>query len=126
MGQGFLIDTNVIIDVLDNALPQNGKAFIAILPPVISEVTRMELLGWLNATPAQLAPVQTFVIKATLLPINEPVIVKAIEIKQTKKIKLGDAIIAATALVHNLTLITRNINDFKNITGLNVIDPHAV
>lgn len=116
----------LLLDVLDNALPQNGKVFIAALPLVISEVARMELLGWQNATPAQLAPVQAFVSRAILLPINESVILKVIEIRQTKKIKLGDAIIAATALVHNLKLITRNTNDFKNITGLTVIDPHEV
>jgi toxin FitB len=48
---------------------------------------------------------------------------KAIEIRQNKKIELGDAIIAATAFVHNLELHTRNIDDFKNIAGLVVIDP---
>jgi predicted nucleic acid-binding protein len=41
-----------------------------------------------------------------------------------KKLKLGDAIIAATALEHNLALITRNIADFRNIAGLRVLDPH--
>ena len=126
MGQGFLMDTNVIIDVLDNTLPPNGLAFVANLPPVISEVTRMEILGWPNATPAQLAPVQAFINRTTLLPINELVILKVIEVRQTKKIKLGDAIIAATALVHNLGLITRNTSDFTNINGLTVIDPHGL
>lgn len=126
MGQGFLMDTNVIIDVLDNALPANGIAFIATLPPIVSEVTRMELLGWPKATTAQLAPVATFVSNANLLPINELVILKVIEIRQAKRIKLGDAIIAASALVHNLDLITRNTSDFNNITGLRVIDPHSL
>ena len=123
MRQGYLMDTNVIIDVLDNALPANSLAFVATLPPVISEVKRMELLGWPNATPLQLAPVEAFICSAVLLPVNEPVILKVIEIRQTKKIKLGDAIIAATALAHNLDLITRNTTDFTSITGLTVIDP---
>ena len=39
-------------------------------------------------------------------------------------LKLGDAIIAATALVHNLILISRNTADFINIEGLDIIDPH--
>ena len=126
MGQGFLIDTNVVIDVLNNLLPPNGKAFVAALPPVISEVTRMELLGWPNATPAQLAPVQAFMQKATLLPINEAVILQTIAIRQSKKIKLGDAIITATAFVYGYTIVTRNVADFKNITGLVVVDPHEL
>lgn len=126
MGQGFIIDTNVVIDVLDNALPSNGMAFVATLPPLISEATRMELLGWTNATPDQLAPVQRFISKATLLPISEQVILKVIEIRQAHKIKLGDAIIAATALVYDFTLLTRNNSDFKDIDGLTCIDPHAL
>ena len=126
MGQGFLIDTNVVINVLDNQLPPKGRAFVAALPPVISEVTRMELLGWHNATPAQLSPVEAFMRKAVLLPINEAVILQTIAIRQSKKIKLGDAIIAATALVNDYTVVTRNVSDFTNIPGLTVIDPHSL
>lgn len=36
---------------------------------------------------------------------------------------LGNSIIAATALEHNLLLITRNVGDFRWITGLQAIDP---
>jgi predicted nucleic acid-binding protein len=36
---------------------------------------------------------------------------------------LGDAIIAATALVHGLTLVTRNVDDFKHIAGLELENP---
>jgi len=126
MGKGFLIDTNVIIDALNNALPQKAMAFIMALPPVISDITRMELLGWTGATPAQLAPVEAFTSKATLLPISETVILKVIDIRKVKKIKLGDAIIAATALVNSVTLISRNTSDFTNIAGLTVIDPYTI
>ena len=36
---------------------------------------------------------------------------------------LGDAIIAATALVHGLKLVTRNVDDFEHITGLELLNP---
>ena len=39
--------------------------------------------------------------------------------------KLGDAIIAATALEYGVPLVTRNEGDFKHITGLQVINPFA-
>ena len=58
-----------------------------------------------------------------ILPIDQPVIEKTIYLKQNHKIKLGDALIAATALVHNLDLITRNVKDFENIVGLKVTNP---
>ena len=59
---------------------------------------------------------------ATILPINEIVIEKTIAIRQTKKIALGDAIIASAALVYGLILISHNTSDFKNIDALQVID----
>ena len=43
---------------------------------------------------------------------------KVIELRQTTAIKLPDAIIAATALVHDLTLWTHNTDDFKNVPKL--------
>jgi len=42
------------------------------------------------------------------------------------KIKLPDAVIAATALVHGLELISRNESDFKKIPGLAVVNPFAI
>jgi toxin FitB len=36
---------------------------------------------------------------------------------------LGDAIIAGTALVYELTLVTRNIDDFRWIAELNLLNP---
>ena len=36
---------------------------------------------------------------------------------------LGDAIIAATALIHGLTLATRNVRDFHWIDELTILDP---
>jgi len=56
--------------------------------------------------------------------LDDAITLKTIDLRKSKKIKLGDAIIAATALVHNLILISRNTADFINIEGLDIIDPH--
>ncbi len=58
---------------------------------------------------------------ATILPIDEIFIEKTIIIRQNKKIGLGNAIIAATAIVNNLTILNRNVVDFKNIENLKVL-----
>lgn len=89
-------------------------------------ITKIELLGWLGATKTQLAPLYTFITMVDLLSMDEAVIERTIAIRQNKKIALGDAIIAATALVHGLTLITRNMADFKNIEGLTLLDPYSI
>ncbi len=36
---------------------------------------------------------------------------------------LADAIIAATALVHGLELVTRNVDDFQHVSGLRLVNP---
>jgi len=47
-------------------------------------------------------------------------------LRQQHRIKIPDAVIAATALLHGLSLITRNLSDFKSIAGLAVINPHSL
>ena len=60
-----------------------------------------------------------------VLPLDEDVIRQAISLcKKYKKIKFGDAIIAATALANNLLLISRDMADFINIERLEVVNPH--
>ena len=61
---------------------------------------------------------------ANVLELSNKVVDACIEIRKNHKTKLPDAIIAATAVVFELVLISRNVSDFKNIKGGQVIDPH--
>jgi predicted nucleic acid-binding protein len=124
MEQNYLIDTNVIIDYFGDKLPQEAKVFLNSFEPIVSAVTKIEVLGWLNATREQLYPLNAFMDLASILSIDETVISKTISIRQSKKIALGDAIIAATAFTNGLILISRNTKDFENIAGLNVVNPY--
>jgi predicted nucleic acid-binding protein len=65
----------------------------------------------------------TFFAASTVLPISDDVILRATKLRQRKKLTLGDALIAATALVHGLTLVTRNEPDFLWLTELQVLNP---
>lgn len=126
MGTRFLLDTNSVIYYLDNALPKSAMIFLDKTLDIeanISVISKIELLGWQIPTNVSIEPMRNFVNIATILPLNELVVQKAIDIRQIKKIKLPDAIIAATALVHNLELISRNKSDFSNIKGLTCFDP---
>ena len=55
--------------------------------------------------------------------MDEDIIEEAVRLRQRRNMSLGDALIAATALVENLTLVTRNVDDFKHIPGLKLINP---
>jgi predicted nucleic acid-binding protein len=123
MGQGFLIDTNIVIATLGNKLPSDGAAFIKTIPPNISIITQIELLGWHGVTATDLSLLTDFVNKANIFSLDPPIVQQTIMLRQYHKIKTPDAIIAATALIHGLTLVSRNVSDFKQITQLQVINP---
>jgi predicted nucleic acid-binding protein len=125
MGKRFLIDSNVLIDYTAARLPQKGSDFVEDVfntDFLISVAVKIEVLGF-NDAPSKMAGMELFLNTATVLPLDEAITKQTIELRrQYKKLKLGDAIIAATALVYNLTLITRNTSDFKNIIGIKVIN----
>jgi len=102
MGQGFLIDTNFITSV----------------------IVKIEVLGYIEPSPEKIQLLTEFIDTAKVLSLDDTITQKTIELRRIKKIKLGDAIIAATALVYDLVVISRNTSDFKNIHGLKVFDPH--
>ena len=89
----------------------------------ISVVTRIELLT--KTEPAsEYATMQAFVQSVAVLPLDEPTTQHTIRLRQQHRVKLPDAIIAATALAHNIPLLTRNVSDFQALAGLAVLNLH--
>ena len=60
---------------------------------------------------------------ATVLPLSEAVLVETTALRQRKKMALGDALIAGTALTFHRRLVTRNTADFDWISGLTLLNP---
>jgi len=89
-------------------------------------VTRIELLSWQKATKSQLAVLKDYIGASSVFGLSEAIVERTIDIRKKYRVKLPDAIIAATALVHDFVLITRNISDFKKILGLEVISPWEI
>ncbi len=124
--QQYLIDTNVVIDYLGKILPAAGMDFmdgVIDAGPNLSVVTKIEMLGF-NAPPEHYQLLSNFIKDATVIDLTNNIVDSTIDIRKKYKTKLPDAIIAATALVHNMILITRNISDFRYVKSLPVIDPH--
>lgn len=123
---GYLLDTNVVINYLDASLPVGGMQLLNTIvdeEPMVSVVTKMETLGFNFKSVSEHIAMETFIDGSAVLDINNDIVNKTIAIRKIKKIDLPDAIIAATALVYGLTLVTRNVSDFKNIEGLKLINP---
>jgi hypothetical protein len=55
--------------------------------------------------------------------IKSTILIQAVALRQQKRMTLGDAIIAGTALAYRLTLITRNTDDFRWIAELKLLNP---
>lgn len=92
--------------------------------PAISVITEIELLCWKTPTDKDLVVLHNFINDALVFELDKDIKLKTAEIRKAHKVKLPDAIIAATALAYDLTLLTRNGSDFKNIAGLKLINPH--
>lgn len=118
----MLLDSNIIIY---SAQPEyaNLRELIAETSPAVSALSYLEVLGYHQLTEQQRQYFEAFFQAAEVLPISEEVLIQAVALRQQRRMSLGDAIIAGTALVHELTLITRNVNDFQWITELNLLNP---
>ena len=123
MGQKYLIDTNVILDFMGGKLPAKSKVFLSKIIDDrinISAINKMELLGFSNVEQV-LIDLVSF---AVIYHIDDEIIDKTIELRKKYKIKLPDAIIAATAITNEFILISHNFKDFQKITELNFINSY--
>lgn len=121
----YLLDSNFIINYFKGIYDGTARPFTdAIINKTtfISVITRIELLGWQSISTDDEVTINDFITDSIVFPLDEAIIQQTIILRKSKKIKLPDAIIASTALVHNLHLLTHNINDFENIEELVVID----
>ncbi|MCK0507184.1 type II toxin-antitoxin system VapC family toxin [Aromatoleum anaerobium] len=123
-----VVDTNLLIYFLADAVDESVLQRIeqALRDQArISVITRMEVLGWRGHTDDSRARARFLLDQLDEIALTSPVVERVIEIRSSLAIKLPDAIIAASALIENLPLMTRNIADFKRVPGLVLMDPFA-
>jgi len=125
MEQKYLIDTNVLIDAQMNRLPSSGLDFLtnAINKHfIVSFITQIEYLGYKNISKSS----EAFISLADVIEIDKHIIDTCIYIRRNHRIKVPDAIIAATAIERDLILITNNEEDFVGIQDLIFVNPHSI
>ncbi|MEX0811453.1 MAG: type II toxin-antitoxin system VapC family toxin [Chitinophagales bacterium] len=129
MGQTrYLVDSNAVIDYLGKKLSASGMDFMDSIinaVPNVSVISKIEVLGY-NAPREHYKLLSEFMADSTVMDLTDNIVDKTIEIRKQHKTKLPDAIIASTAIVYGLDLISRNTSDFKDIKELTIIDPHSL
>lgn len=111
----LLLDTDVLIDHFRGRRPLVLDSATA-----LSVVTRAELFAgrMFDEDAGRLA-----LAAMVELPVDRPVAEEAGRVRRTTGIRLPDALIAATAIVHGLRLVSRNRRDFARVDGLELREP---
>lgn len=118
----MLLDSNIII-YAGKPDYQKIREFISGIKPAVSAVSYVEVLGYQRLSVKEKKYYEEFFSLVPVLPLSWEILNKAVEIRQLRKTTLGDSLVAASALEFNLTLVTRNVNDFTGISGLTVLNP---
>ena len=123
MGATYLIDTSAYSKYLSGLLLPDKLDLMANVveeKPIISVITRIELLSWVSPVKVVENRVREFIDCSLVLDLTEPIIQQTIKLRRHYKgLKLPDAVIAATAIVHSFTLLSTNDIDFQRINELN-------
>jgi predicted nucleic acid-binding protein len=117
-GIEYLIDTNILIYILQGNPCVKYFAQSEVLS--ISGITEMEILGKYQINESEKEVITTVMNHCSVFDIDSRVKKATIKIKQENKIKLPDAIIAATAMVNGLSLVTAD-KGFQRIRNLDLI-----
>jgi predicted nucleic acid-binding protein len=120
----YLLDSVIVIDHLNGIAP--ATAFLAGLASAcaVSVITRAEVLAGFDDADAPLARELLDLFPA--LPITTDTADLAAQLRRRLHLKLPDALLAALAAGHELTLVTRNTRDFRSGPDFKVEVPYTV
>ena len=122
-----VLDSNLLIYYLNGALPGDLRARVDDWireGAVVSVITRIEVLGFRQPVSEEQRALGLLALLREE-SLHEAVVQRAIRVRRQRRIRLPDAVIAATALHLGLPLVTRNEEDFRGLDGLTVINPFA-
>ncbi|GHB68454.1 type II toxin-antitoxin system VapC family toxin [Persicitalea jodogahamensis] len=117
-----ILDSNLIIY---SALPEFDylRSLIKDKDSRASIFSKLEVLGFHGLDSKSKRYFESVFYSLPLFQITDAVLSSAIGLRQQHKMSAGDAVIAATALHYNFELHTRNVEDFKWISGLRIVNP---
>jgi predicted nucleic acid-binding protein len=117
----MLLDSNILIygataayAVVDQILSRTDLA--------VASITRIETLGFHRLSAIEQSSLEAAFAEMLVIPLGDDIVERAIALRRKRRMALADAIIAATALHHELTLVTRNTLDFQQIDELKLLN----
>ena len=122
----YLLDTNIIIYHLNGLLPDDAQKTVnemLFFDLPLSIITKIELMGFKFDNSLQKEKTVQFLNNVNFISVSNQIADNAIFLRQNYKLKTPDAIIAATAIVYDFTLVSRNDKDFIDIKELKYLNP---
>ena len=116
-----ILDSNIVIYATQTA-------FAYLLPLLhdsdnyVSEITKLEVLGFHGFDATTKQNMEDLFDTLQIIPIDSHIIDKAVELRQMRKMSLGDAIVAATTLLQDFELVSRDVRGFSSL-GIRVVNP---
>ncbi len=124
MAKHQLIDSNIIIYFLEKSYPNQLESFfqnIFISGFRFSSISKIEALSLSKLSIEEIGFISTFFNQGKECVLSNNIILKAAEIRRNYRLKIPDVVIAATALIHDFELVTRNDKDFLSIPNLSIL-----
>ena len=118
----MLLDSNIVIYGASSEHPA-VDAILDRTDLAVASLTQIETLGYYRLSEIEQRWLDLAFGRMRILALDDAIVLRAIALRQECKMDLADAVIAATALVHDLLLVTRNVDDFAHVAGLKLVNP---
>ena len=122
----YLIDTNILIYFLQGE--EVASSFFKNIMDkelCISLINKIEVLAFPDLSENEEMEIKQFLLNFVTLNVDDPVAEETIRIRKMYKLKLGDALISATSIMHDAVLVSRNEKDFSKVDGLKFLNPYS-
>ncbi len=123
----MLLDTTVLVDIDRGVEQRKMNHLISLSPHIVSSATIMEISTSFFRSNRKAIMLDEFISPLTVIPIDRKVARKAGKIAaglidEGNRIEINDLYIAATALLHEETVLTKNVKHYERIDDLEVAD----